>query len=327
MRRREFIAGLSGATLWPVAAGAQRPDRMRRIGVLSGVAESDVEAQIWDATFRKRLGELGWIDGRNIHIDYRWGAGSVDRMQLFAKELVRLEPDVCVTVTTPATAAMLQETHIVPIVFVIVSDPVGSGFVESLANPGGNATGFINLEGSLSGRWLELLREIAPRTLRVAFLFDPRAAPYAKYYLDAFRASATALAIEPVVSPIQSAAEIEPIVAKLGPRDGLIVMPDTSMQVYRDVIVSLANRYRIPTAYPFRFFAIGGGLISYGINLADLFRGAASYVDRILRGENTSDLAVQLPTRFELIINLKTAKALGLTIPETLLATADEVIQ
>ena len=329
MRRRDFISLLSGAAIgWPVAARAQQPDRLRRIGVLSSLAETDSEAQAWDAAFRKRLVELGWIDHRNIHIDYRWGAGGVERMQLFAKELVRLNPDVIVTISTPATAALQAETRTIPIVFAWVSDPLGSGFVASLANPGGNITGFINIEGSLSGKWLELMHEVAPQVSRVGFMFNPETAPF-RYYLDTFRSAASALAIEAIEAPVHSIEDVEAFMTKLGGEagGGLVVMSDTSTTIYRKTIYSLADRYRLPTIYPYRFFVAEGGLMSYGINVADLLRDAASYVDRILRGEKPNELAVQQPTKFELVVNLKTAKALGLKISESFLLRADEVIE
>jgi putative ABC transport system substrate-binding protein len=330
MKRREFITLLGGAAVaWPMPLRAQQPDRMRRIGVLSSLAETDSEAQAWDAAFRKRLVELGWIDGRNIHIDYRWGAGSVERMQLFAKELVRLNPEVILSFSTPATAALQTETHTIPIVFAAASDPVGSGFVASLTNPGGNITGFINLEGSLSGKWLELMHEVAPHVSRVAFLFNPNTAPFARYYLDSFRSAALTLAVEPIEASVHSTEEVEAVMAKLGREAGagLVVMSDTFLVFNRELIYSLAKRNRLPTIYPYRFFVTEGGLMSYGVDFAVLFRGAATYVDRVLRGAKASELPVQLPTKFELVINLKTAKALGLTIPDKLLATADEVIE
>lgn len=330
MRRRAFISFLGGAAVaWPLAARAQQPARVRRIGVLNILAETDPEAQAWDVAFRKRLDELGWINGRNIQIDYRWGAESVDRMPLLAKELVRPNPDVLVAISTVATAALQAETHTIPIVFAMVSDPVGSGFVASLASPGGNITGFINLEASLSGKWLELMREIAPSISRVAFLFNPQTAPFARYYLDTFQSAASALAVNPIEAPVHSAAEVESVMTKLGREGGagLIVMSDSSMRLHGKLIYSLADRYRLPTIYPFRFFVAEGGLMSYGIDAADLLRRAASYVDRVLRGTKPNELPVQLPTKFELVINLKTAKALGLTIPPTLMARADEVIE
>jgi putative ABC transport system substrate-binding protein len=330
MRRRDFIALAGSATAaWPFAARAQQPEKMRRVGVLSSLAETDPEAQDWDAAFRKRLIELQWIDGRNVHIDYRWGAGSVDRMQLFARELVQLNPNVLVTISTPATAALQAETRTIPIVFAWVSDPVGSRFVSSLANPGGNITGFISIEASVIGKWLTLMREIAPQVSRIGFLFNPQTAPFAQYYLYTFRSAASALAIEAIDAPVHSAGEVEAFMTKLSHEAGagLVIMSDTSMNVYRKAIYSVAERYRLPTIYPYRFFVTEGGLMSYGVDVADLLRGAATYVDRILRGEKPSELAVQQPTKFELIINVKTAKALGLSIPQTLLATADEIIE
>jgi putative tryptophan/tyrosine transport system substrate-binding protein len=329
MRRREFIAllGFAGSA-WPLTARAQQPDRLRRVGVLYGPAETDLPVQTADAAFRKRLDELGWGDDGIIHFDYRWGSGSAQRMQLFAKELVRLNPDVLVAITTSATAALQAETHTIPIVFAMVSDPVGSGFVASLPNPGGNITGFISMEASLSGKWVELLREIAPQISRVGFLFNPRTAPYARYYLDTFRSVASALAVEPIEAPVHSTEEVEAVMTKLGREagSGLVVMTDISTVTYRETIVSLADRYRMPTIYPYRFFVTAGGLMSYGIDAAAVLRAAATYVDRILRGAKPDKLPVQLPTKFELIVNLKTAKALGLTVPPTLLATADELI-
>jgi putative tryptophan/tyrosine transport system substrate-binding protein len=330
IRRREFIVTFGGmAAGWPLASYAQQPQRMRRIGVLNVFAETDAEVQSWDAAFRKRLDELGWLDGRNIHVDYRWGAGSVERTQMFAKELVRLNPDVILSVATPATAALQAETHTIPIVFVSVSDPIGSGFVASLASPGGNITGFINLEASLSSKWLELMLEVAPHVSRVAFMFNPNTAPYSRYYLATFRSAAAALAVEPIEVPIHSATEVEAAMTMLGREAGagLIIMSDTSMVVHRELIFSLANRYRLPTICPYRFYVISGGLMSYGVDNAELFRAAASYVDRILRGEKPADLPVQLPTKFELVINLKTAKGLGLTVPPALLSLADELIE
>jgi putative tryptophan/tyrosine transport system substrate-binding protein len=330
MRRREFITllGVAVAT-WPLAARAQQPEKMRRVGVLSSLAEIDPEAQAWDAAFRKRLLELGWIDDRSIHIDYRWGAGSVDRMRLFARELVQLNPDALVSISTPATAALQAETRTIPIVFAWVSDPVGSGFVSSLAHPGGNVTGFLNIETSVIGKWLTLIRDIAPHVSRIGFLYNPQTAPYARYYLDTFRAASPTLAIEAIDAPVHSTEEVEAFGTKLGGEAGagLFVMSDTSMIVYRKTIYSLAERYRLPTIYPYRVFAAEGGLMSYGVDVADLLRGAASYIDRILRGERPSELAVQQPTRFQLVINAKTARTLGLTIPTSMLVAAEEVIE
>ena len=330
IRRREFISAVgSAAVAWPLAVRAQRGERIWRIGVLNSFAETDRGAQAWDTAFRKRLDELGWIDGRNVHIDYRWSANSVERVQVFAKELVRLKPEVLFGVGTSATAALQQETRTIPIVFAVVSDPIGSGFVASLANPGGNITGFVNVEGSMSGKWLDLMHEVAPHVLRVAIMYNPNTAPYAKFYLDTFRPAAFALGVEPIEAPVHSTGEIEAVMAKLGGAtgSGLVAMPDNTMVVYRQTIISLADRYQLPTIYPFRTFVEDGGLLSYGIDLTDLFRGAATYIDRILKGARANELAVQLPTKFEMFVNLKTAKALGLTVPQALLATADEVIE
>ena len=321
MRRREFIALLL-ATLPSLGCAEQAAaDKLRLVGVLDAQREGD-EAVDHEA-FRQQLDKLGWTAGKNINIEYRWGAGSIDRTQAFAKELARLNPDVLVGITTPATAALQAETHTVPIVFAQVSDPVGSGFVNSLANPGANITGFINIEASLSSKWLELMRAVAPHVTRVGFLFNPQTAPYARYYLDTFRSAASSLAIEPIEAPFHNAAELETVVTKLGQEGGvgMIVAPDTSNAVYRETIYSLANRFRIPTISGFRFSSTeAGGLMTYGIDSAHMFRGAATYVDRILRGAKPADLPVQLPTKFELVINLKTAKALGLTVPPRCLA-------
>jgi putative ABC transport system substrate-binding protein len=330
MRRREFITLLGGTVAtWPLAAGAQQSERTRRIGVLSSLAETDVEAQAWDTAFRKRLAELGWIEGRNVRIDYRWAAGSVDRMRLFASELVQLNPDALVSIGTPATAALQAETRTIPIVFAWVSDPIGSGFVSSLAHPGGNITGFLNIEASVVGKWLTLMREIAPQVSRIGFLYNPQTAPFARYYLDTFRAASSTLAIEAIDAPVRSTEEVEAFMTKLADEAGasLFVMSDTSMVVYRKTIYSAAERYRLPTIYPYRVFAAEGGLVSYGVDVADLLRGAASYIDRILRGEKPNELPVQQPTRFELVVNAKTAKKLGLTIPTSMVVAAQEVIE
>ena len=319
-RRREFISLAGGtAVIWPLVAPAQQPERIRPVGVLSSLAETDPEAQAWDAAFRKRLFELGWIDG----------AGSVDRMRLFARELVQLNPDALVTISTPATATLQAETRTIPIVFAWVSDPVGSGFVSSLAHPGGNITGFLNIEASVIGKWISLMREIAPQVSRIGFLYNPQTAPFARYYLDTFQSATAELAIEAIDAPVHDTEEVETVMTKLGGEGGagLFVMSDTSMVVYRKTIYSLAERYRLPTIYPYRVFAAEGGLMSYGVDVADLLRGAASYIDRILRGEKPSELAVQQPTRFELVVNVKTAKMLGLTIPTSMIVAAQEVIE
>ena len=329
MRRREFFTLLSSAAAWPLAARAQQAEQMRRIGILTSLAVTDPEAQTWDDAFRKRLEALGWVDGRNVHFDRRWGTVSIEHLQQSAKEFVRLNPDMLLAITTPATAALQAETRTIPIVFAAVSDPVGSGFIASLAKPGGNITGFIDIEASLSGKWLELMREVAPHVSRVGMMFNPKTAPHARYYLDTFRSAAAKLSIEPIEAAVDSPSDVEAVIAKIGydGGGGLIVMPEASAAAYRTVIFANAIRYRLPTICPGRIFATDGGLISYGIDWADLLRDAATYADRILRGAKPSELPAQLPTKFELIINLKTAKALRLTIPQSMLLLADEVIE
>jgi len=332
VRRRKFISLIGAAVAgWPLLADAQQPEHMRRVGMLLGGTESDPQMQAGLEAFSKALAALGWTDGHNIHIDYRWGHADVDRMRTLAKELVDLSPDLMVGVTTQAVAALHGETKTIPIVFTIVSDPVGSGFVASLPRPGGNITGFINLESSLSGKWIDVLRAIASHTTRAALLYNPQTASYFKYYLQPFEASARSAGIEPVDAPVRTTADIERVVANLAEKSdaGLVVMPDvfTAARQNVETTIALAARYHIPTIYPYRFMVEPGGLISYGVDNADLYRRSADYVDRILKGAKPADLPVQLPTKFELVINLKTAKALGLTIPEKLLATADAVIE
>jgi putative ABC transport system substrate-binding protein len=327
MRRRDFITLLGGAaTAWPLAVRAQQ-SAIRRIGVLMGFAESDHGAQSGLAGFREELRKLGWMEGRNIEIDTRWA--TAESMQSFAKELVALQPDFILTSSTPATAAVLQQTHIIPIIFVMVSDPVGSGFVASLPRPGGNVTGFTAIEGSLGGKWVELLKEIAPQIARVVFLFNPAMATYAEYYLHPFKVAAASIGVEAVVAPVHDVSELESVVTTQArePNSGLIIMPDAFIIGHRAEITSLAARYRVPAVYWSRFFAEFGGLISYGPNGVDEYRRAASYADRILKGATPSELPVQAPIKFELVINLKTARTLGLTIPPGVLAIADEVIE
>jgi ABC-type uncharacterized transport system substrate-binding protein len=329
-RRRQFITLLGGAVAWPLAARAQQPDRMRRMGVLMGFAESDRERQAMVAAFREELQKLGWAEGRNIRIDYRWAIpDDAEAMQRFAKELVALQPDLILSHSTPTTAAVLQQTRAIPIVFGAVADPVGSGFVASFPRPGGNVTGFSNLEPAMAGKWLELLKEIAPRVARVAFLFNPATATYYEYFLTPFKAAATTFAVEAVAAPVRDKSELETVIAAQAraPNGGLIVMTDSFLLAHRAEIISLAARYGLPAVYPFRFFTEVGGLLSYGSDLIDNFRRAATYADRILKGTMPSELPVQAPVKFELIINLKTAKALGLDVPTTLLLRANEVIE
>jgi putative ABC transport system substrate-binding protein len=330
MRRREFITFLGGVTAaWPLAAHAQQPGQMRRIGVLMAYAESDPEAQAWVAAFGEGLEKLGWTEGRNMRINTRWAAVDLGAMQRFAKELVALQPDLILSHTTPSTSALPQQTSTPPIIFVTVTDPVGSGFVASFPRPGGNVTGFIFMEPTMAGNWLELLKEIAPRVNRVAFLFNPATATYAEYYLNPFKAAAPSFAVEAIAAPVRDRSELESVVAAQArePKGSLIVMSDSFMSVHRVEITSLAARYRLPTVYPYRFFAELGGLLSYGPDPLDNFRHAAIYADRILKGAKPSELPVQAPVKFELVINLKTAKALGLDVPLQLQQRADEVIE
>ena len=329
MKRREFITLLGGATAaWPLVARAQQAER-RRIGVLMGYAESDPEAQIRLAAFKQGLLALGWDESRNLRIDLRWASGDIDRASAFARELLALHPEVILSNTTPVTTALQRETKTVPIVFTAVSDPVNAGFVASLPRPGGNVTGFINLEPTIGGKWLDLLKEIAPQVTRVAVMFNPQTAPYAEIYLRSMETAGTKFGVTPFASPVHREADIEAVIAGLGrePGSGLIAMTDSFMTVHRKAIVELAMRHKVPLMYFISIVPREGGLISYGIDLTDMFGRAASYVDRILRGAKPAELPVQLPTKFELVINLKTAKALGLTVPPPLLTGADEVIE
>ena len=303
---------------------------MRLIGVLMGYAESDSEAQAQIAAFRDGLQKLGWIEGRNTRIDTRWATPTnAAAMQRFAVELVALQPEVILASTTPTTTALLQQTRTIPIVFATVGDPIGSGFVASFPRPGGNVTGFVTIEGSLGGKWLELLKEIAPHVNRVAFLLNPATATYAEFYLNAFKAAAASVAVEAIAAPVHDRSEFDTVIAAQArePNSGLIVLADAFTVAHRVEITSLAARYRLPAIYPFRLFVEVGGLLSYGVDLTDNFRRAATYIDRILKGEKPSELPVQAPTKYELIINLKTAKALGLTVPHNLLVLAEEVIE
>jgi putative ABC transport system substrate-binding protein len=331
VNRREFITLLGGAAAaWPLAAQAQQPDQVRRIGVLMGYAESDSDARAWYAAFREVLQKLGWMEGRNIQIDTRWATpDDAESMRRLAKELVAPQPNVILSSTTPTTTALLQQTRTIPIVFAIVADPIGSGFVASFARPGGNVTGFIFTEPTMAGKWLELLKQIAPRIARVAMLFNPVSAPYADYWLNPFKAAATSFAVEAISAPVRDRSELETVIAAQArePNGGLIAMPDSFLEVNRVEITSLAARYRLPAVYPFRLFAEVGGLLSYGVDRTDNFRRAATYVDRIFKGENPAELPVQAPIKFELVVNLKTAKAIALDVPLHLQQLADEIIE
>jgi len=329
MKRREFITLLgSAAATWPMVARAQQPERVRRIGVLSGLAANYPDAQALTAAFLQGLQQLGWTDSRNVQIEYRWGAGNADNIRKYATELAALAPDVIFVTGSASMGAMLQATRTVPIVFAIVPDPVGSGFVNSLSRPGGNATGFMQFEYSLSAKWVELLKEIAPGVTRAAVLWDPAiTAGIGQFAIIQSVAPSVGMEVSPV--NMRDAAETERAVAAFArqPNGGLIVTASALAQVHRDLIVTLAARHKLPAVYFQRIFVTRGGLISYGVDVVDQTRRAAGYVDRILKGEKPADLPVQAPTKYELVINLKTAKALGLTVPPSVLARADEVIE
>jgi putative tryptophan/tyrosine transport system substrate-binding protein len=332
MKRREFITLLGGATVaWPVAARAQQPDRMRRIGMLVGLPEGDPEGEKWVQAFLRGMSQLGWRLGTNFQLDVRWVATDFDRTQAIAKELVQSQPDLIQVTSTPATAAIMRETQTIPVVFASVSDPVGAGFIQTLTRPGGNATGFVNIEASLGGKWVEVLKDVAPGTSRAAMMFNPKTSPQTGYYRQSLEAAATSLTVEILPSPVGNSDEIQKVMVGLGQHSdaGLIVVPDvfTAAQAQRDLITSLATHHRIPVVYFIALFVRAGGLISYGVDHPDLLRRAATYADRILKGAKPQDLPVQLPTKFELVINLKTAKAMDLTVPPTLIARADEVIE
>jgi len=328
MKRREFITLLGCAAAWPLAAGAQQAERMRRIGVLMSTADdSDGQARV--TALREGLQKLGWSEGRNLRIDTRWAAGNVDRMRTYVTEMVRSMPDVILANSSPIVAALRQETHTIPIVFAAVIEPVGQGFVANLAHPGSNITGFTNMEFSVFGKMLELLKGMAPNVIRAGAMFNPATAPYVPGYLHLFEASSPSLGIELVTAPVRDVAEIETTVAKLGygPGGSLIVPPDAFTVTHYKVIAASAARHRLPAIYAYRSIVRDGGLMSYGPDPYDIFQRAASYVDRVLRGEKPSELPVQQPTKFEFAANLKTAKALGLDIPANLVALADEVIE
>jgi len=331
MKRRKFISLIGGAAAaWPFAARAQQPGRMRRVGVLFAFFDSDPESQARIAAFQQELESLGWRDGHNIQIDYRWANGDAERFRAFAAELVAARPDVLVGHASPSAEALARATRTIPIIFAVVSDPVGSGLAASLSEPGRNATGFTNFATSTGAKWVEFLKALSPRLARVALLFNPATAPgRGSTYLQSVEAAAESFGIDSTHATVSSAAQIEYAIATLSsrPDSALIVMPDVFMTIHRDLITALATRHVLPAIYPFRYFAEGGGLISYGIDLSDIFRRAAGYVDKILRGAIPSGLPIQHPDKFELVINLKTARALGLDVPRILLARADKVIE
>ena len=331
MKRREFISLLGGAAAaWPVAARAQQADRMRRIGVLMGLAEDDPETKARLAGFLQGLEKRGWSEGRNVQIDYRFApASGADQAQALAKELVALQPDVIFAQSTPVAAAVQRESHTLPIVFAGTVDPIGSGFIASLARPGGNMTGVTQYEASVTGKWLAMLKEISPTLVRAAFVVNPKTAPFYNYYLRTAQSLSQSLGIELVPTLVENAAEIERAIDSFAgvSNGGLILPSDVSNAVHRNLIIALAARHRLPAVYFSRVFVAAGGLMSYGNDFVDMCRQAARYVDRILRGDKPADLPVQAATKFETILNLKTAKALGLTVPPGLLVAADEVIE
>jgi putative tryptophan/tyrosine transport system substrate-binding protein len=329
MRRRDFIRAIAGsAAAWPLAANAQQP-KVPTIGFLMMYAESDTRGQSFAAAFRDGLNELGWTEGRNIQLEYRWATSDPERIEQSAKELVVSQPALILSSSAPTTATLLKQTRTIPIIFGNLADPVGSGFVESLSKPGGNVTGFINVEPAMTGKWLELLKTVAPRVTRVAAVFNPDAAPYIGSYLDALKAVSASFAVEATAAPVRDRSELETAIAVQArePNGGLMVMPDGFMFAFQAEVTALAARYRIPATYFFRSFAEQGGLLSYANDIVDNYRRAATYADRILNGEKPNALPVQSPVKFELVINRKTANALGLDVPPALLARADELIE
>jgi len=328
MRRREFISLLGGAAVaWPLTGRAQS-ERVRKIGVLMSVKEDDVRGQVQAALFRRELNALGWTDGRNVQLDYRYIGGDAVRAQAAAAELVSEKPDVIVANSTLALAAVHKETTAIPIVFVVVGDPVGQGFITSLAHPGGNITGFAAFEFAISGKWLELIKEVAPELGRVGFIFNPDAGPYAPKFVQSITPMAPSLGVNLMVIPTRDITELDRAVAAVAgePKGGLIVSPDSFTDANRSLIISLAARYRLPAIYAYRYYAAEGGLMSYGHDV-EPWQRAPAYVDKILKGASPADLPIQQPTKFELVINLKTAKALGLAIPPQLLDRANELIE
>jgi putative ABC transport system substrate-binding protein len=331
MRRRDFITLLGGAAAaWPLAARAQQAERVRRIGILMAYPESDAAYQGYVMAFREELQKLGWQEGRNVSFDYRWATSDLELIKRSAKELIALQPDLILSSSTPTTASLLQQTQTIPIIFANIIDPVASGFVASLSRPGGNATGYVILEPSMASKWPELLKEIAPRVNRIATLYHPATtAPFVEAFLKPLKAAATSFGVEAILAPINDSSELEPIIAAQArePNGGLVAMPDSFLVSHRVEVTSLAARHRLPALYNYRSFTEVGGLMSYGNDPLVNYRRSATYVHRILEGEKPSELPVQLPVQYELVINLKTAKALGLEVPPTLLARADEVIE
>jgi putative ABC transport system substrate-binding protein len=328
MRRRDFITALASAAAWPVAAHAQQPQQVKRIGVLMSFAEGDPEARLRVAALEKGLLDLGWASGRNLRLEYFW-AEKADVLRTRVAELTRTVPDLILANSTPVMVALQEQRLSVPIVFTQVTDPVGQGLVSNLAHPGGNLTGFTTFEFSIGTKWLETLKQVAPRTTHVGLVFNPETAPFVDLFWRPIQGAAPSFGITPTLAGARDTDELERKFAALSgePNGGLLVLPEVSTVNHRGLIVALAARHRLPTIYPYHSFAASGGLLSYGVDVANVFRRAASYVDRILRGTRAGELPIQAPDKYELVINLKTARALGLEIPPTLLARADEVIE
>jgi putative ABC transport system substrate-binding protein len=330
VKRREFITLLGGAaTAWPLAARAQQADRVRRVGVLMLYNEGNQQVQGWLAAFQETVRRLGWTEGQNVRYEYRWVGTDPTLLQQSAKELVALQPDLIVSSSSATTASLLRETRAIPIVFMNIVDPVGQGFVASLSRPGGNATGLVNLEASMVGKWIELLKQVMPHLGRVTVPFHAETTSYADIYLQSFNSTAPAFGVEVTPAPVQDLAGFDAVVGAQAhaPNTGLIPIPSGFVSGHLREIAAMTSRYRLPAIYPLRAFVEAGGLLSYGNDIADNYRRAAAFVDRILKGEKPSELPVQFPIKFTLAINLKTAKAFGLTVPDNLLATADEVIE
>ena len=329
LRRREVITLIGGAAAWPLAAHAQQPDRIRRVGVFMASAEDDPESKPRLAALRQGLEKLGWSEDRNIHLDVRFALpANEQQVQMLVKELLALRPDVVVSQSTAPTAAFRRETQNVPIVFLVVGDPIGAGFIANLARPGGNLTGLTIYEGSIAGKWLAMLKEIDPRVTRAAFIINPKTSSFADFARDA-ESMGQSLTIELALRTIENAADIGRVIESFArlPNGGLVLPPDATTTANRDLVVALTAKYRLPAVYAWRQFVTAGGLMSYGVDFVEQFRQTAFYVDRILRGSSPADLPVQAPTRYQTVLNLKTAKALGLTVPPDLLVAADEVIE
>ena len=330
MRRRDFIKVVGGVAAWPIGAQAQQVDRMRLVALVTTFPENDQEGQRYAAAFQEALGKLGWRTGKNLKIEYRWGAANSEQARLYASEILKLKPDVIVAHTTVVTRAFIAQSREIPIVFTNVSDPIGERFIESFSRPGGNITGFTNVEPSIGGKYLDLLKEIAPKVSRAAIIYDPKSTPGGGlFFTGPFETAASKLAVQPVRGEVGTIVDIDNVITAIsrGEGGGLVVIGEPFTNLHRARILELAAKYRLPMICPYRFYTSSGCLLSYGVDFPDQFRRAASYVDRILKGEKPSNLPAQAPIKFELVLNLKTAKSLGLTVPQTLQVAADEVIE